>query len=211
VCLGHDHDRGDGEHHHQEREGHAFEHVHQVVAEESHRDLQQHDDQEADLRVPAQQRVQRERAADAVDREPADAGDDRIEPGRQDVAEVAETDPGQHHLGHAGQRPAGGERAHRQRAEGGAKHDRKGGHPERLAEEPDADDADEDGRELHVRRHPRPELLQRLAVPVAKRDELGSARLHRSYLGTVGALTYLSLDERGRRMIGFGHLRSTPY
>jgi hypothetical protein len=119
----------------------------------------------------------------------------------------AEADPGQQHLRYAEQRPAGGERAHRHRAERGAEHDRQRGHPERQPEEPDADDADEDGRELHVRRHPRPELLQRLTVPLTERDELGSAGLYRRYLGTVGAFTDVGLDERGcRRTTGFGHL-----
>src|SRR5207244_2532432 len=75
---------------------------------------------------------------------------------------------------------------------------------------PDADDADEDGRELHVRRHPGPELLQRLAMPFVERDELGSAWLHCGYLVAVGAFTYLGLDDCGRRTTGTGHLQSTP-
>ena len=74
------------------------------------------DDQAQHLRQ-AGQRVQRERAADAVDREPADAGGDRVQPGRQDVAPVAEAEPGQHHLRHAVRGPARGQHAVRDRAE----------------------------------------------------------------------------------------------
>ena len=49
--------------------------------------------------------VEGEGAAHAVDREPADAGHDRVEPRRQRVAEEAERDPGQDHLRHAGLGP----------------------------------------------------------------------------------------------------------
>ena len=58
---------------------------------------------------------------------------------------------------------------------------------------PDAEEADEDRRELHVRRGPGPEELERAAVPLAERDELRSAGLYGDDLVAVAALSYLNV------------------
>ena len=62
---------------------------------------------------------------------------------------------------------------------GRAEDDREERLPERQAEGQRPDDADADGCELHVRRRPCPQQLQRRAVPLVERDEVDAARLDR--------------------------------
>jgi hypothetical protein len=78
-------------------------------------------------------------------------------------------------------------------AEAGADHDGEDGGPEAHAQAPHAEEADEDRRELHVRRAPDPEELQRPAVPLAERDELRPAGLYGDDLVAVAALSYLNV------------------
>jgi len=62
------------------------------------------------------------------------------------------------------------------------------GLPETEAESRDREDADEDRGELHVRRGPGPEQLDRPAVPFVERNELRPAGLDLEDLGAVAAL-----------------------
>ena len=64
----------------------------------------------------------------------------------------------------------------------------------------DREHADEDRRELHVRRAPRPEELQRLAVPFVQGDEGRAAGLHGDDPLAVRTLAH----DRAGRHIGFG-------
>jgi hypothetical protein len=177
VGLGEDDDGRDHEDHREHREGVALERVHQVVAEERDGDLQRDDDDQAEDLGQVGERVQRERAADAVHREPADARRDRVQPGREHVPPVAEAEPGQHHLGHAVLRAAGRQDALRDRAAGRADHDGQHRLPEAEPERGDREDADKDRGELQVGRGPGPEELQGPAVPLVQGDELGAAGL----------------------------------
>ena len=135
VALAERPHRRDQEDHHEHREGVPLEDVDQVVAEERHHELQRDHDQQAEHLGHVGQRVQRERAADAVDREPADAGDQGVDPGGQGVAPVAEAAAAQHHLRYAVLRALGGQDALGDRAERGAEHDREERRPEAEAEE----------------------------------------------------------------------------
>ena len=145
--------------------------------------------------------VERERAADAVDREPADAGDDRVEPGRQGVAEVAERDPGQDHLRYAGPRARGRRAPPWVRLPSAV--------PSTMARiaigrttgrrSSTAMHADEDGGELHVGRDPGQEQLDRVAVPLGQRDELGAAGLDGDDRVAVRAFADLTGDGEGVR------------
>ena len=195
-------------------EGVPLEDVYQVVAEEGDHDLHGHDDEQAEHLRQVGQHVQRQRAADAVHREPADPGRDRVQPGGQRVAPVTEPQPAQHHLrysvlGSAPRQDALGDAADR-----AAQNEGQRRLPEAEAEPRDREHADEDRGELHVRRGPGPEELQRLAVPFVQRDELRAARLDRHDLRAVAALA----DEDARAgvaavcdvLILCRHLRSPP-
>ena len=170
-------------------EGVPLEQVHQVVAEERHRDLHRHDDEQAEHLRQVGQHVQREGAADAVHREPADAGGDRVQPGGQRVAPVAEPQPAQHHLRHPVLRAAQGQDPLGDSADRAAQDEGERGLPEAEAESRDRENADEDRGELHVRRGPGPEQLDRPAVPLVERNEFRPAGLDLEDLGAVTALT----------------------
>ena len=169
-------------------EGVSLEQVHQVVAEERHRDLHHHDDEQAEHLGQVGEHVQRQRAADAVHREPADAGGHRVQPGRQRVAPVAEPEPAQHHLRHPVLRAPQGQDPLGDAADRAAEDQREGGLPETEAETRDREDANEDRGELHVRRGPGPEKLWP-AVPFVERNEFRPAGLDLEDLGAVAALT----------------------
>jgi len=63
------------------------------------------------------------------------------------------------------------------RPDDGAEHQRGDRLPKAQPEDGNRQHADEHGRELEVRRHPRPEQLRRPAVSLVERDELGTAGL----------------------------------
>jgi len=134
------------------------------------------------------ERVQRERAADAVHREPADTGDHGVDPGGQDVAPVAEPEPAQHHLRHPVLRAAQRQDALGDAADRAAEEHGQRRRPEAHPESRHREHADEDRRELHVRRRPGPEQLQRTPVPFVQRDELRAARLDGHHLRAVATL-----------------------
>ena len=148
--LGQDDDGRDHEDDREHRERVALEKLDEVVAEERDHHLRHHDDQQAERLRQVRERVQGERAADAVHGEPADARGNRVQPGRERVSPVAEAQPGQHHLRH----PVGGatrrQDALGDRADARADHDGQHGLPEAQAERGHRQHADEDGGELQV-------------------------------------------------------------
>jgi len=124
---------------------------------------------------------------------PADEG--RWTPAGQDVAQVAEPDPGKSTIcGTPNRRSPGRPARPSTPSRAGTEHEARS-----VAIQNDRPKNQtpmtptEDGRELHVRRHPRPELLQGLAVALAERDELGPAGLDRRDLAAVRSLTDLGL------------------
>ncbi len=118
VGLAEYHDRRDHEDDGQHGEGVPLEELHEVVPEERDGHLDEHhDDQAQTLGERGEQGVQGQRPADAVDGEPADAGDDGVEAGGEDVADEAEAGAAEHHLAEAGRRSPGREDALRDRAE----------------------------------------------------------------------------------------------
>ena len=212
VRLGQDDPGGDQEDDRQDRERVALEHVHQVVAEERDHDLQDDDDDQARGLRQVRERVEGERAAHAVHREPAHPGGDGVQAGGQHVAPVTEAEAAQHHLRDPVDRALLGQQPLGDGADRGPDDDPEHGLPEVQAERGDREHADEDRRELHVRRAPRPEQLQRLAVPFVQRDELGTAGLDGDDPLAVGSL---ASDRAGRHvlvgqdssiMVGHGHV-----
>ena len=175
----------DGQH----RERVPLEEVHQVVAEERHHHLHRHDDEQAQHLRHVGQHVQRQRAADAVHREPADAGGHRVQPGGQRVAPVAEAQPAQHHLRHAVPRPAHGQDPLGHAADRAAQGEGQHRLPEPQPEPGHREHAHEYRGELHVRRRPGPEQLDRPPVPLVQRDEFRAAWFDRDDLRAVAALT----------------------
>src|SRR6202000_1900355 len=97
------------------------------------------------------QGVERDGVADAVPANPADPGGDRVQPGRQHVAPVAEAEPAQHHLRDPEQWSLLGQQTLGDAAERGADHDGQERLPEAEAERGHAQHAHEDRGELHVR------------------------------------------------------------
>jgi hypothetical protein len=122
------------------------------------------------------QGVERERAADGVDREPADPGHQRHQRRGQRVAPEAERDPAEHHLRDAVVGAAGRERRVGQRAEPVADHDGERGLPEVQAERRNREHAEEDRGEFEVGGGPGPEQLERFAVFVGGGDRFDPAR-----------------------------------
>src|SRR5262249_2556598 len=80
---------------------------------------------------------------------------------------------------------------------------------ERLTEEPDADDADEDRRELEVGRRPGPELIERTSVALGQGNELSATRLDGGDLVAIRAFAYVGRDLDGRGRSTLGHVRYT--
>src|SRR5262249_34160723 len=97
--------------------------------------------------------------------------------------------PAQHHLRHPVLRAAEGEYSLGDPADRAAQDEGERGLPETEAEPRDRENADEDRGELHVRRGPGPEKLNRPAVPLVERDEFRPARLDLEDLGAVTAFT----------------------
>ena len=167
------------EHDRQVREHAPLEGVDEVVAEERDADLGGDDEHVADPEPPTEERLEREGAADAVDDEPADAGGEGVQARRQDVPAEAERAARLDELRDPELRAPAREDAVRERAQPCPQHQRERRRPEAAAEERDRDDADEDRRELEVRRHPRPEEVERPSVALVLGDELDPARLDR--------------------------------
>ncbi|MDT0350159.1 hypothetical protein RM445_11555 [Pseudonocardia sp. DSM 45834] len=90
IGLEQDEDRAGREDDGQHGEGDPLDHLHHVVAEERDHQSDRHGDDQRQVRVPARQCRERERPADAVHREPADTAEDRVAPGREQVAPEAE-------------------------------------------------------------------------------------------------------------------------
>ena len=65
----------------------------------------------------------------------------------------------------------------RERAQRTAQDDGERSQPEAQTKDRDAEDADEDRGELEIRREPRPEEIDRFAVPLLERYVLDAARL----------------------------------
>src|SRR5207237_7949011 len=100
VAVDEDEDGGDGENNAKDGERPSLEQVDQVVAEGRYQDLNYHDDQERQRegeRERWEQRLQRERSADAVDDKPAERGDQGVEARGKDVAEEPECAAADHH------------------------------------------------------------------------------------------------------------------
>jgi hypothetical protein len=189
-------DRADHEDDGEHRERVPLERVHEVVPEEGDGQLSRDDDDQREEPGETGQGGQRQGPADAVDREPPDAGGQRVEPGREDVAAVAEGRPAEDHLREPVARAPGGQRAERDRPEQGAEHDGGDRLPEGQPEGQDAQDADGDRRELEVRRRPRPQQLEGPAVALTLGDRLDPARLDGHHLRAV--------RELGLRDVGTG-------
>ena len=170
-----DRDGGDQEDRAQDVRRVPLEELHQIVADECDDDLDHdHDEQREHGRHPGE-RGECERSADRVDGEPAEAGHDRVERGGQDVAAVAERCAADDHLGQTLPRPPGREDALRGGPERGPDDEREHRLPESEPEERDCDHADEDGRELEVRRRPGRHQLPRRAVSALGGDRLDPA------------------------------------
>ena len=161
------------------------------MAVEGERRLRNPDEHEAHPVVDPREGVQRERAADAVDGEPADPGRHRVQPSRQDVADETERDPALDHLRDAEPWATAAQEALSERAEPRSKDDRQDRVPERLAEERDGDHPDEHRRELEVRRRPGPKQGPRDPVPLRQRNELRAPGLNCRDDVTIGAVANL--------------------
>ena len=157
------------------------------MSEERKSCLRQYDDQECQHRRETEQRVEGQRSADAVGREPADAAHDGHERGGHDVAAVTEAEAAQNHLRYPVQRAASGEGVMSEGTEEVAQRHRGEGLPEAETEVQHRQDPDEDRRELEVGRGPRPEHAARFAVPGLERDELVAAWFDRKHFAAIRA------------------------
>ncbi len=200
-----DEDGRDDEHDAEQRQCESLEQMDEVVAVGRHEHLRHHDHEEAEpepCRAKVHKCEERERAAHAVDDEPADGTGEGVEAGGKDVAEEAERAAALDHHGYAElgtprrQDPVG------QRSERAADEDGERRLPEAEPEHSHAEHPDKDGGELEVRRQPCPEEVDRFSVPLLEGDVLDPA-----WLDGGDPLSVIALPDRYVLLyvLGCGH------
>ncbi len=156
------------------------------------------------LVVVVQQRAQRDEGecpADRIDNEPAEARRQPAERRRKEVPEIPERRPAFDHLWDAESRAHRREDGVGDRAHEGTDDAAENGGPESAAERGDRQDPDEDGRELHIRGHPGPEELDRIAVALAFRNVLDAAWLDGGDTAAVFPFAYRYVARRPRSLL----------